>query len=288
MKHIKTPVNLISYLVYKANAIDNQKLLHQYTSTKAVLNILTSQKWYIGSPEKMNDQNEFENFKTTCSKIWNGIFFTCFMEEQSENIAMWSEYAQPWEKGVRISFPASKIKEWEEGILTVLPANPLTKEPLKEESLPCHTFHHSRHMVAYTNEEDFLKGTVTAEKISVGKSECKTMTQLYSKKELCGYIKNIAWSYEKELRLRISVPYNNKYPELKGILVPIPEYVLNSMIITKGPKLSENDPEWVEIKNKFSKILGHNIKESIFEGKLQYMACDRCEYKKKNKLNSDY
>lgn len=49
---------------------------------------------------------------------------------------------------------------------------------------------------------------------------------------MTGYIKNYAWHYENEVRLRIHLPYSTG---CEKIMVDIPSYVIDRMEVTTGP-----------------------------------------------------
>jgi len=89
---------------------------------------------------------------------------------------------------------------------------------------------------------------------------------------LIGYIKDDAWSYEKEIRLRVDLGKNVNY---KGIAIEVPDYVIDSMVITKGPKF--NGDLLDRIKKECTRSM--NTGSSLFYDKLNYIPCDKCQYK---------
>ena len=282
--------DLISYLENKFRRIDGKKMLHQYTSIRTAINIIRSHEFYLGSPSNMNDVLEYNNFN---SRNWDDLFFTCFMENEAESIAMWSQYAQPWDDGIRLSVSVEKIKEWFNSVSAVDSADPGTKEKDGRFQLGPNRFIKSIHMVAYTNEDD-ISDTNEKVIVSVGKAETDKLEKLNGEERLCGYIKNTAWSYEKEIRFRIQI--ENEHDDtsgnkIKGIRIAIPDGVIKSMVIMKGPRVPEDSEEWKELTD-LLKAEGLDLpKESIFKGKLQNMACDRCkpnqEYRKAHHISAN-
>ena len=276
---------LIPYLENRFKRIEGKTMLHQYTSIQAALNIIKTHEFYIGSPSNMNDVLEYTSFD---SRNWDDLFFTCFMEYNTESIAMWSQYAQPWDSGIRLSLPVVRIKEWLSSVTMVDSADPNTKEKDGRFKLEANKFIKSMHMVAYTNEDD-ISETNEDEIISVGDAENKNLKYLNHKEKLCGYVKNAAWGYEKEIRFRIQI--ENEHDDtsdmkIKAIRVSIPDDVIKSIEVMKGPRVPEDSEEWKELVKLLKKEGLSNPSRSIFEGKLKNMACDRCipnqEYKKRH------
>ena len=63
--------------------------------------------------------------------------------------------------------------------------------------------------------------------------------------------------------------------DFKRIAVDIPDSIINSMIVTTGPRF-----EYRDFGNGFNKSI--EIQKSIFKDKLKYIYCDKC--KENNKL----
>ena len=274
---------LIPYLENRFKRIDGKKMLHQYTNIGAAINIIKSHEFYLGAPSNMNDVLEYKNF---ASKNWDDLFFTCFMENEAESIAMWSQYAQPWDDGIRLSISAEKVKEWLNSITVINSANPITKETDGLFRLENSRFIKSIHMVAYTNEDD-INDTKEKLTISVGNAKNDKLEKLNGEEKLCGYDKNVAWSYEKEIRFRIQIENekdNTSSNKIRGIRIAIPDDVIKSIVIMKGPRVQEDSEEWKKLIELLNKEGLNHPTESIFKGKLQNMACDRCkpnqEYRK--------
>lgn len=267
--------DLISYLVHRAQNIDGKILLHQYTTINAANAIISSGEFYVGSPVNMNDVLEYSNFN---SSIWSNLFFTSFMETNDESIAMWSQYAQPWSKGVRLSIPVSKLKAWLKSIAVLYPADSETKKKTGSLEIKASKFIKSMHMVAYTNEDD-VKKRGGSEEIYVGEASTGALSCIYGYDSMCGYVKNVAWNYEREVRFRFDIDESlcTGKNAVKGIIVPMPDEVLNSIEITKGPRLDESTDDWKTLLKTINKKGLKPPVESVFEGKLQKMACDNCE-----------
>lgn len=261
-KKIETTNELIGYLSNMSARLNNTSVLCQYTNLRAVVSIISEKSWYLGSPKNMNDGLEL---KQGLDKRDN-IFFSSFMAEQKESIAMWSMYAQPWEDGVMIAIPVQEFKKWIKDIKKVYSADINTKKPDRNTFVQLNKATVSVTRVAYSNKNgDILELSCGSTKNSLFKS--------INDPSLIGYIKDDAWSYEKELRLRIDLGKSVNY---KGVAIDIPEYVIDSMIITKGPRFKGDPLERLETE------INRKIKtdSSLFYGKLQNTPCDGCAYKK--------
>jgi len=82
---------------------------------------------------------------------------------------------------------------------------------------------------------------------------------------LAGLIKDNAWSYEKEIRLRVDLQEKIPY---KKVAVRIPDEIIQS-IITMGPRFDKK-----HILQDFSGVA--EVMDSMFFKKLNYVYCDRC------------
>lgn len=269
---IRTSRQLIEYLSNSTDRVDNKSHVMHYTCLEAVIAIISSRYWYIGNPHNMNDGLEYSHGSPD---LWNKIFFSSFMAEEKESIAMWSMYAQPWAKGVKISIPAIVFKKWVREIKTVYRANPDTKQAIPEIELGTDKASVKIVKVAYCNSDSKIKSE--QEKMSCGEAHNEIMTDLLKNRELVGYLKNEAWHYEKEIRLRIDLKDDIKF---NAVAIKVPDYVIDSMVITAGPLFEGN------LKEKIEEII-HKYKisteESIFTGKFNVSSpCIKCEYRKNN------
>ncbi len=263
-KKIETANELINYLKDTSSRLRNTTVVCQYTNLRAVVSIISERCWYLGSPKNMNDGLELKQGLDSR----DDIFFSSFMTEQRESIAMWSMYAQPWEDGVMIAIPVPEFKRWIKDIKIVYSADIKTKKPDRNTFVHLDKATISVTRVAYSNQNK--QGDILS--LSCGNTK-NSLFKSINDPSLIGYIKDDAWSYEKELRLRIDLGKSVNY---KGVAIDIPEYVIDSMIITKGPRFEGNLLERLE------KEINQKIKidSSLFYGKLKSTPCDGCLYKK--------
>lgn len=263
-KKIKNANELISYLCNINDRLKNTLSLCQYTNLNAVINIISNSYWYLGSPVNMNDGLELQRGLNTK----DNIFFSSFMAEQKESIAMWSMYAQPWEDGVMISIPVKVFKQWIRDIKVVYSADPRTKKVDRDTFVYLDQAKVSVTRVAYTDQG----ANDEIENINCG-GATNYIFKLIDDLSLIGYIKDDAWSYEKEVRLRVDLGHGIHY---KAVAIDVPEYVIDSMIITKGPRFDGN------LMNRLKDEIDRKMKtqSSLFFDKLKYTPCDGCSYRR--------
>ena len=200
--------------------------------------------------------------------LWDKIFFASFMIEPKESIAMWSMYAQPWEKGVMIKIPVEQFKAWVNSILLISSADSSTKKAHGDDiSYSTNLFFHA---VAYTNADSVDAGE--PEIITCGGEENRVLSKATNVAELVGFIKDSAWSYENEFRLRVEVTSDHVYD---AVSIQIPDAVIDTMEIVAGPRFAGNLSERIgqEIQRQLK------FDQSLFSDKLKWIPCDTCSEK---------
>ena len=268
---INTYEGLKINLQNKAKSLHNsskgtERYMCHYTSLGAVISIIQDHQWYIGSPKNMNDGLELSH---ASDNLWDKIFFSSFMIEPKESIAMWSMYAQPWKEGVMIRIPVEKFKNWINNSPIISSANKDSKKA-NDDNITSDTSI-SFHAVAYTNADS--KGNYEAEKIICGWESNSNLSNVTNSVELIGYIKDSAWSYENEYRIRADITSDRRY---EAISISIPDDIIDSFEIVAGPRFKGVLFEEIQKKIKYRMDMNH-IKESIFTGKLKKVNCDSCK-----------
>ncbi len=256
---ISNPVELIQFLSSseKIRGLSEEYVSH-YTRVETLKNILNGQSFYLNNPRNMNDGLEFKCESFDCTNL----FFTSFSLENSENMGMWSMYGQPWNQGVRISIPRKNFIKWIDSISEVKLVDKGNKSMLTG-------FKPSISRVAYVESSE--DGSIN--NIKCGEAKPNKNIKNIDSPLLAGYVKDSAWSYEKEIRLRVDLDKSvNDAGE--RVAVKIPDEIFEEMIITTGPRFPENY-DLSDIKK------NHEIRKSIYAGKLNYVYCDKCVTKKK-------
>lgn len=262
---IANSTDLIKYLD-ESYRLKNSTYLYQYTSISALVNMLRSQTMHLSNAKYMNDQLEYQNGDP---EIWKNLFFSCFMMEEDESIGMWSMYAQPWRDGVKISIHKDILRRWVKETKELIEISQITKQPTGRVISDTDAFKIWLSAVAYSNY-DGLSLKEDAEILRCGTQENKILRNVPHQPELTGYIKDMAWAYEKEVRVKTQ--FDNSVG-FERVAIKMPDYVIDSLVITPSP-LFEGDIE-KRIESEVSRIIATD--NSKFVGKLQIRsACDSC------------
>ena len=202
--------------------------------------------------------------------IWNKTYIGSFSHGSSENMAMWGLYGQPPQDAIRIAIPKVAMLEWVEAIEKVFiwnggPASQTQAEIALTDIVYASGEAYSGNLNLYRSSE-----VVSTENIS-------GLCFVDRDKRMTGYIKNIAWRYENEVRLRIELP--DCYSSDK-IMIDVPEIVLNSMTIMKGPSFEPRSSELYLQLREYGRI-----EESTFTHLLKFRPlCNYCvhNFEKRN------
>lgn len=256
---INDSIEMVRYLTSKAKIYDlSEEYVSHYTNYEALSKIINGGMLQLNNPSNMNDGLEFNSPNMDCKKI----YFASFSIENGENIGMWSMYGQPWEDGVKISIPKKLFMTWADKIKHVYHVDSKTKETIYELPLEESEFKTSISRVAYVEWD--ANGNIM--QIRCGDSAKNNLLKSVDTRMLTGLIKDVAWSYEKEIRLRVDLNYETVD---KKVAVEIPDDIMKNIIITTGPRFDKT------ILNKeFGSVAA--IRSSIFSGKLNYVYCDKC------------
>lgn len=246
---ITSAEEMLSYLGNISRSLQDRKYLYTYCRLDKAVELIKDKRWLIGHASFLNDKFEYEHYKN-----WDGRFQSSFMRSDTETIAMWSMYAQPWDTGVRIGFPVSEFKKWIAGIDSIYDED--------KRLLP------NNYRIYYSDvlyEEEPLKRGPYKNKVF----------KPYDHPEMQGHVKDAAWAYEKEVRLHIDVPGMKN----EKVYVEAPDDLIDSIEITAGPRFKG------DLAAKIKKETGKTIRTSVskFTGKLSWVYCDDCPKKKEKK-----
>lgn len=268
---IDSAKGLVRYLDDFSARTKNYKYIYHYTSLRNLIKILSGGFWHLANAKDMNDQLEYQ---LGDSSKWKRIYFASFMMDSKESIGMWSMYAQPWETGVKITLPISAVRKWikEKPHLYALKkdttgnfnfAAPL--EPISDAKVDL-----KLSAVVYSNA-DSLETPDQGEYLSWSHSTNTIIKHVHKFPELTGYIKDKAWDYEKEIRLKAVM---SSECDFDRIAIKISQDLIDSMIITASP-LFEGD-----LQSKIEDEIKLQIKtdRSIFSDRLHIKTiCSSCD-----------
>lgn len=113
-----------------------------------------------------------------------------------------------------------------------------------------------------------------------GKAENKLLKNTPHLPDLVGYIKDMAWEYEREVRVLAIV---DKSIRCDRLAIELPDDLIDSIEIVAGPRFSGNLSE--RIRQEIQRLFTTN--QSLFSGKLNWIPCDSCPEKRKYERDFD-
>jgi hypothetical protein len=180
------------------------------------------------------------------------------MMEDEESIGMWNMYAQPWCKGVIIKVSSAELQKLIRETYSVFTLDESYKAD-EEIHLNKDGYKLKLSAVAYTNLDDTNSYRIN-HKITWSNQKNLIYRTSYDTKEI-GYIKDSAWSYEKEVRMRLDVKTRDLKKSFSKVGIKLTdEFIHNGISIIISPFI--NDSRINTVKNIMQ------AKESKFSGKL--------------------
>ncbi len=271
---LSNETELIKYLDAKSR-LNSTKNLYQYTTVTALVGMLRSRTLHLSNAKYMNDQLEYDMGDKT---IWKDLFFSCFMMEEEESIGMWSMYAQPWRDGVKITIPKDAFRELVSSSMELIEIDQVTKRPTGRKIWNKDDYKLWISAVAYSNHESIE--SKDEEVLRFGNQENRILHDMAHVPELTGYIKDEAWQYEKEVRIKAQF---NNVMGYERAAIQLPEKIIDSLTITPSPLFEGNLIDRIE--KEISKLV--HVDRSKFNGKLNIRkACDSCSLQLKEKKSN--
>ncbi|NLT16266.1 MAG: hypothetical protein GXY11_01420 [Clostridiales bacterium] len=266
IKDVKTPEELRAYL--RAKGSNHRNYLH-YTNFAGLIGMVRSGYFHLSSGDRMNDRQELLKGSR---EVWKNTFIGSFAYGQNENMAMWGLYGLPWEDAVCIIVPGRQMNEWVDSIEEVyLIGDGATYEPAGKPSEAVLTD------VAYVGEPQDGEFTVRRYDETLRVTEgTPSLRGINESARMTGYIKNDAWHYENEVRLRVHFKHRRG---LGAVAVRFPEGLVEKMTVVFGPWAKENAVRRLEarIKEILKSENGLPGRESGYTGLVSYnTACRYC------------
>lgn len=209
-KEIKTFGHLRNFLSVKGKGHHNYR---QYTNLDGVYGIINSGFFWLSRGDQMNDMQELTKGDPD---EWKKIYIASFAFGRSENIAMWTIYGLLHDEAACISFPSIEFCKWISSISELFdPADGYKKINVKFEIdlidvVYIGGIRGQRDGLLQWNSERMQLDNENLE------DDFKTIS---SQAPLTGYMKNYAWVYENEVRIRIKL---NEPIDCKKVAVKLP------------------------------------------------------------------
>lgn len=250
---------LLSYLCAKGM---NHNSYYHYTTWDSFSKIYDSKLFLLtrGNSLRMNDQHE--PLAKGDRKEWNRIYVGSFSYGKTENMAMWGLYGQPAQDAVRIEIPRDAMNRWISSVKQVYLWDGQVVGPIDAGIT-------LTDIVYVSGESGSSKLQLTHRDRTMWTTDKPDLYGVDVDRKMTGYIKNYAWHYENEVRLRVELPESTG---MEKIAIEIPDEVLNSMKIMKGPSFKYKKDNIYDLMRREGRV-----EESGFENLLNYRTlCDIC------------
>lgn len=262
IRETKTIESIIDFLEAKGS---NHNNYYHYTSWDSLKKIYSNQSFLLTRGNSLSINDQHEAIMKGSWEMWNKTYIGSFAFGSSENMAMWGLYGLPWEDAVRISIPKDEMLYWiknlsyvslwdngEQGIVTP------SKISLTD--------------IVYAGG---VKGSESLRLTHNDKSftinQLNELNKLDENPKMTGYIKNFAWRYENEVRIRVELSNDTGYEK---IMLRIPQKTIDSIQITTGPYFKWKNDELYEQLCKQNKI-----EVSGFKNLVRYRdICSMCQH----------
>ena len=261
---VKDIDSMITFLKEKGG---NHENYYHYTTWDSLTKIMQNKTFLLtrGNSLRINDQHEAQ--MKGSREEWHKIYIGSFAFGSSENMAMWGLYGLPWQDAVRLSIPKEYMNKW---------INSINQIQLFEDG---RTVDYQGGFKISLNDIVYVGGKKGSDNLflthygkSITVSDTYPLYGIDTAPEMTGFIKNYAWQYENEVRLRIRLAHDTNYEK---ICVSIPEDVINSITVTKGPCF-----KWKNDYLHHRLIQEGRIIDSGFENLVKYRElCELCQHK---------
>lgn len=257
---------LIEYLEKKGK---NHDVYYHYTTWDSFIKIYNGKSFLMTRGNSLNINDQHEAIMKGSYQEWNKTYIASFSFGSAENMAMWGLYGLPWEDAIRIAIPKTAMLNWLNSIKEVEVWSPQHQasgsRPIKNirvclNDIVYVTGKKDDNCYRLTRSNDYW--TVSNEGAFFRFDESPNMT---------GYIKNYAWHYENEVRLKINTPQNVYSDKVK---VKIPPEVLGAFTIMTGPCFEYKSDAL------FQKFVNENrLEPSGFDHLVKYRPlCSLCQH----------
>ena len=267
MSKITEVTNIDSMIAFLKEKGKNHEYYYHYTTWDSLTKIFQNKTFLLtrGNSLSINDQHE-AHMKGSWAE-WNKIYIGSFAFGSSENMAMWGLYGLPWQDAIRLSISREKMNQW---------INSIKQIKLFENG---ETIDYQGDFEASVNDIVYVGGKRGSNDLhlthygkSITVSDTYPLYGIDTSSKMTGYIKNYAWQYENEVRLRIRLSNDTCYEKIS---IAVPDEVIDSIIVTTGPCFRWKNDDLCNKLNNESRII-----ESGFKNLVRYRElCAMCQHK---------
>lgn len=242
-----------------------------YTTLDVLEKILTSGRLFLSRVDEMNDGREKET-------VPSNMFAACFSSGSTESVAMWNTYGIPRKYAVRLCFDGRLIRKFLDGKLGARKYYAVDKSGKVIDDIPLEKVKLSMSDIVYVSKDEKY--------FQYREDHCtvlgdKGVARKLLRGKLKGHVKMGGWSYEREVRLLLSVNRDYIVPGMKYIAIDFSGVI---KCLKANKKIHKEYPillgPWTVpgTKDKLSKRK-MKVDMSVFSGYLDNLKtiCDKCE-----------
>ena len=266
MKTIQDAQTIDSLINFLEKKGENHNFYYHYTSWDSFVKIYTDGTFLLTRGNSLTINDQHEAIMKGSWRTWNKTYIGSFAYGSSENMAMWGLYGLPWEDAVRIVIPKESMLDWIKSLSSVsLWDNGKKRGTVFDPKISLTDIVY----VSGVKGKDDLRLTYNNKSFTI--SRLPELHGLDTNPNMTGYIKNYAWHYENEVRIRVELPQDTGYEK---ILLNIPPTTIDTIQITTGPCFKYKDDDV------YKQLCYQNrVNESGFKNLVRYRAlCSMCQH----------
>ena len=243
--------------------------LYQYTTFDSLMSIIKNKAFRLSRTDFLNDKAELKLGNSDKAKH----HYVMSMTESKEYVSMWAMYGRPSGIKVRVSFSRDiflniidNLKDFSGFSQKVIPEYYIDEKGFlrKAELATCDLgFVEQKETIRFANVVYYDKRKNT---LNLGGRPLTRYINFDEKKidVLTGFVKYVAWEFEREKRLLIELNDNSR----EYIFLPINNELIHSFEITFNPWMTNEMKE--TIKNRLNELAGVKLKynDSINDGEI--------------------
>ena len=242
-----------------------------YTTMCVLEKMLANGMLFLSRVSEMNDGKEAKT-------VPGNVFGACFSSGGAESVAMWNTYGIPRKDAVRLCFDGRLMRKFLDGKFGDLKCQARNKDGDVIDDIPPEKVEMTMTDIVYaTTGKKYFQ--YREKQCSVIDENGKALNLLGTR--FAGYVKMCGWSYEREIRLLLTLKRGYIIPCMEKISVDFSGVI---KCIKRNRKIYKQFPillgPWTEPSRK-AKLLERKLKvgSSIFTGYLDRVktACDKCK-----------
>ena len=163
----------------------------------------------------MNDGKE-------ANTVPDNVFAACFSSGEAESVAMWNTYGIPRKDAVRLCFDGCLVRQFLDGKFGPIKCQAQNKDGVVIDEIPPEKVEMEMSDIVYatTGKKSFQ---YREKYCSVIDENGKTLNLLG--KRFAGYVKMCGWSYEREIRLLLTLKKGYIIPGMEKVSIDFSEVI---------------------------------------------------------------